>query len=58
MQMKHKDANGICRRGIRSPLLVASIMRTYVPAGVVGSSELYEKLLDDALVERFHFLVS
>ena len=53
MQMKHKDANEYLQKGDQKAFISDFYnARTYVPAGVVGSSELYEKLLDSALVEK------
>ena len=53
MQMKHKDANEYLQKGDQKSFISDFYnAKTYVPAGVVGSSELYEKLLDSALVEK------
>lgn len=53
MQMKHKDANEYLQKGDQKSFINDFYnAKTYVPAGVVGSSELYEKLLDSALVEK------
>ena len=53
MQMKHKDANEYLTKGDQKSFISDFYnAKTYVPAGVVGSSELYEKLLDSALVEK------
>ena len=51
--MKHKDANEYLQKGDQKSFISDFYnAKTYVPAGVVGSSELYEKLLDSALVEK------
>lgn len=53
MQMKHKDANEYLQKSDQKAFISDFYnAKTYVPAGVVGSSELYEKLLDSALVEK------
>lgn len=53
MQMKHKDANEYLMKGDSKAFLSDFYnAKTYVPAGVVGSSELYQKLLEGIRVEK------
>lgn len=53
MQMKHKDANEYLEKGNQKGFIRAFYdAKTFVPAGVVGSSQLYDKLLEAAVVEK------
>ena len=50
---KAKDPNEYLEKGLQKQFLADFYnAKTYVPAGVVGSSELYAKLLEGAVVER------
>jgi len=53
MPMRYKDANEYLEKDKQKEFVQDFYnAKTFVPAGVVGSSELYEKLLDSALVEK------
>jgi len=53
MQMKYKDANEyLAKDEQRAFISDFYSAKTYVPAGVVGSSELYDKMLEGAMVEK------
>ena len=53
MKMRLKDPNEYLKQNKESSFVTDFFAaKTYVPAGVVGSSELYEKLLEGAAVEK------
>lgn len=53
MQMRYKDANEYLEQGKQREFVSDFYSaKAYVPAGVVGSSELYEKMLESAVVEK------
>lgn len=53
MQMRYKDANEYLEQGKQREFISDFYSaKAYVPAGVVGSSELYEKMLENAVVEK------
>lgn len=53
MQNRHKDANEYLEKGDeKSFIRDFYAAKTYVPAGVVGSSELYEKLLESVQTKK------
>ena len=53
MQMRYKDPNEYLMQGKDKEFLRDFYdAKTYVPAGIVGSSELYEKLIESAQVKK------
>lgn len=53
MQMKHKDANEYLEKGDQKSFISDFYnAKSYTPAGVVGSSKLYEAMLSNAIVEK------
>lgn len=53
MQLRHKDPNEYLEEGDSKAFLSDFYdAKTYVPAGVVGSSELYEKLVDSVGMKK------
>lgn len=56
MKMKHKDANEYLQKADQKAFISDFYnAKSYVPAGVVGSSELYDKMIEQAGRERIPF---
>lgn len=56
MKMRYKDANEYLTKGeYRAFISDFYSAKNYIPDGVVGSSQLYEKLLESAAVEKIPF---
>ena len=56
MQMKHKDANEYLQKGDQKSFISDFYnAKAYVPVGIMASSELYDKILTQAAVEKTPF---